>query len=143
MKCPYCEKEIDDKEKVCPYCEGSLMGDTTPKREPVPQEKKQCPTCGTELDKQDTFCSRCGRAMNGIWQGYAPTAQGENEPQSNGMAVAGFVCSFFSPILGWIFGGIGLSNSRKRKGKGKGLSIAAIVLASVSFAFNLMILFSM
>lgn len=49
------------------------------------------------------------------------------------MAVAGFVCSFFVPILGWVFGGIGLSRASKRNGKGKGLSIAGIAIASVMF----------
>lgn len=49
------------------------------------------------------------------------------------MAVAGFVCSFFVPILGWVFGGIGLARANKRNGKGKGLSIASITVASVMF----------
>ena len=49
------------------------------------------------------------------------------------MAIAGFICSFFSPLLGWIFGGIGLNRSIKRNGKGQGLSIAAIVIATIMF----------
>lgn len=60
------------------------------------------------------------------------------------MAIAGFVCSFFIPILGWIFGGIGLNKSKSMNGKGKGFSIAAIVIASVmfviGFAINMTIL---
>lgn len=62
------------------------------------------------------------------------------EPQSNGIAIAGFVCAFISPLLGWIFGGIGLSRANRRNGKGKGFSIAAIAVASVMFVISLMLL---
>ncbi len=141
MKCPFCEKEIEGTEKFCPHCEGLLIGYTTPKKAPVPQSKKTCPTCGTTIGQNAVFCSRCGRATNGTWQIYAPPTQYASEPQSNGMAIAGFVCSFFSPLLGWIFGGIGLSRANKRRGKGKGLSIAAIAIASVMFVVNLSVLF--
>lgn len=56
------------------------------------------------------------------------------------MAVAGFVCSFFIPLLGWIFGGIGLSKSKKLNGKGRGLSIAALVIATIMFIVNILLL---
>ena len=49
------------------------------------------------------------------------------------MAIAGFVCSFFIPLLGWIFGGIGLSRSKKLDGKGKGFSISALIISTIEF----------
>lgn len=56
----------------------------------------------------------------------------------NGMAIAGFVCSFFIAILGLIFSILGLVKINKTKEKGRGLAIAGIVisLASMIFAFT-------
>ena len=62
------------------------------------------------------------------------------KPKNNGMAIAGFVCSFFIPLLGYIFGGIGLKRAKENNGKGLGFSIAAIAIATVMFFINLSIL---
>ena len=62
--------------------------------------------------------------------------------ETNGFAIAGFVCSFFIPLLGWIFGGIGLNRANSTYGKGKGLSIAAIIIASAMFVFNMVFIFT-
>ena len=51
---------------------------------------------------------------------------------ANGMAIAGFVCSFFVAILGVIFGIVGLSQIKKTGEGGKGLAIAGIVIGGVS-----------
>lgn len=52
----------------------------------------------------------------------------QDHQKSNGMATAGFVLSFFVPLLGIIFSVIGLSKS-KDAGKGKGLAIAGIIIS--------------
>ena len=66
-------------------------------------------------------------------------AQTQEQPKSNGMAVAGFICSFFIPLVGWIFGGIGLAKSKKLGGKGKALSIAAIIIASANWFLSFLL----
>ena len=92
-----------------------------------------CSHCGKEVAKGAVVCIYCGRLAAGVSiDNYART-----NSYKNGMAVAGFICSFFSPILGWIFGGIGLKRSRERNEKGKGLSIAAIVIAVINFLLYL------
>ena len=65
-----------------------------------------CTKCGAEINDEAIICPKCGC--------YAQ-AQTKNEEKEdkNGMAIAGFVCSFFVPILGWVFGGIGLKKSGK------------------------------
>lgn len=72
---------------------------------------------------------------------YAPQ-NGYRPPQetsgSNGMAIAGFVCSFFVPILGLIFSIIGLNRSKNMFGKGKGLAVAGIVVSVVMWILNIM-----
>ncbi len=83
-----------------------------------------CRHCGKEVDENAAFCLNCG--------GLLKVFETEEPQESNGMAIAGFVCSFFMPILGWIFGGIGLSRANRRNGKGKGFSIAALAIASAS-----------
>ncbi|MBQ1874601.1 MAG: DUF4190 domain-containing protein, partial [Paludibacteraceae bacterium] len=55
----------------------------------------------------------------------------------NGMAIAGFVCSFFIAILGLIFSIIGLNRSKQMGGKGRGLAIAGIIISSVSMFIGL------
>ncbi|MBE7068232.1 MAG: zinc-ribbon domain-containing protein [Clostridiales bacterium] len=88
-----------------------------------------CSNCGKEIHDEAIICPNCGVATGK----KIPVEQYEEKKEGNGMAVAGFVCSFFVPILGWVFGGIGLARSRKRNGKGKGLSIAGIAIATVMF----------
>ena len=93
-----------------------------------------CKHCGKEISDDAYLCVNCGKLVKDI-----PENTTNTQPQTNGMAIAGFVCSFFIPILGWIFGGIGLAKSSKRNGKGKGLSISAIIIATIatiSFIFN-------
>ena len=88
-----------------------------------------CSNCGKEIHDEAIICPHCGVATGKA----IPVEQSEEKKKGNGMAVAGFVCSFFVPILGWVFGGIGLARSCKRNGKGKGLSIAGIAIATVMF----------
>lgn len=52
----------------------------------------------------------------------------QQEKQSNGFAIAGFILSLL-PLLGLIFSIIGLVRSGKVGGKGRGLSIAGIILS--------------
>ena len=59
------------------------------------------------------------------------------EQSTNGMAIAGFVCSFFVSILGIIFGIIGLNQIKKTGENGKGLAIAGIVIGSVMIALSI------
>ncbi|MBO5027763.1 MAG: zinc ribbon domain-containing protein [Clostridia bacterium] len=111
-----------------------------------------CTKCGKELENGAAFCSHCGSAVENAQTAQTDFFQDDfaqpqyemqyqqaqpQQEESNGMAIAGFVCSFFSPLLGWIFGGIGLSRSAKINGKGKGLSVAAIAVASAMFVLGL------
>ena len=67
--------------------------------------------------------------------GNGPINVGPMEPEetgSNGMAIAGFVLSFFIPLLGLIFSIIGLNRANQRIDQsGRGLSIAGIILSSL------------
>ena len=94
-----------------------------------------CSHCGKELPDDAYVCMNCGCLAK-----KEGTSTAQMCAEKNGMAIAGFVCSFFVPLLGWIFGGIGLNRSAKRNGKGKGLSVAAIVVASVNFVLGMVLM---
>jgi hypothetical protein len=96
---------------------------------------KYCTNCGTQNPDNAVYCSNCGQEFrdNTVYNGSAYAYGQPSKPASNGFAIAGFVCSFFIPLLGWIFGGIGLSRSKNLDGKGRGMAIAALVIATVNF----------
>ena len=90
-----------------------------------------CKNCGKEICDEAVVCPNCGCLAK---------EQIAEKPKGNGMAIAGFVCSFFVPILGWVFGGIGLAKAKNRNGKGKGFSIAALAIASANFILAMALL---
>ena len=83
-------------------------------------------------------------AQPGGWQdqqygypGYDP--YGQPPHRGNGMAVAGFVLSFFFGLLGLIFSTIGLRRSREPGRTGRGLAIAGIVISAVNILAGILI----
>jgi hypothetical protein len=61
----------------------------------------------------------------------AAVPEGEND-RTNGMAIAGFVCAFFIPILGIIFSAIAMGQINRRGGRGYGLANAGLVISLVT-----------
>ena len=55
------------------------------------------------------------------------------------MAVAGFILSFFVPLLGLIFSIVGVVKSRNLNGAGKGLAIAGIIISAIVMVILLLI----
>ena len=107
-----------------------------------------CPKCGAKNIDGVKYCYSCGAELpnsennngynniNSELQDFYNTSVNPKK-KTNGFAIAGFVCSFFIPILGWIFGGIGLSKVKSCGGSGKGLAISALIIATIGFIFNL------
>lgn len=59
--------------------------------------------------------------------------------RTNGMAIAGFVLSFFCSPLGVIFSAVGISQvNRDPSQGGKGLAIAGLVISIVSMVIGIM-----
>ena len=57
--------------------------------------------------------------------------------KTNGMAVTGFVLSFFCGILGIIFSAIGMAQTSKDPNQGgRGLAIAGLVISIVSMVIS-------
>ena len=139
MYCVNCGKELSDEAKSCPYCGAEVNG--APIQEYDPMEDLM------GLDEEPMLEEKPVQELV-----QEPVAQVEQEPvaqqstqtpmqsASNGFAIAGFVCSFFVPILGIIFGAIGLSRSKKLNKKGFGLAVAALCISIVTIVLNIFVI---
>ena len=102
---------------------------------------KYCRNCGSELKENANFCDICGASSQQIYQTHYnpnPSQYQYNERKTNVMAIIGLITAFIIPLLGWIFGGIGLSNVKKCN-SGKGLAIAALIVATVNWLLGLLL----
>src|SRR5947208_9962867 len=105
-----------------------------------------CPTCGTVLADGSPFCSTCGANLTGMPpQGMMPPPgmpyqQPMMAPRTSGMAIAGFILSFFCALLGLIFSIIGYNECKKSMGtvKGEGLALAGIIIGIRSMLLGIM-----
>lgn len=71
----------------------------------------------------------------------SPSApDGDQNDRTNGMAIAGFVCSLFFPILGLVFSAIALGQIKRRGGRGRGLATAGLVISIVTLVLILALL---
>lgn len=61
------------------------------------------------------------------WSGSYGSVPPEANQKYNGLAIAGFICSFLVSLPGLILSIVGLNQIKKQGGKGKGLAIALIV----------------
>src|SRR5262249_8078112 len=98
-----------------------------------------CPKCGTPASPSASFCSVCGNSLvPGAVLPPAPPLGGAPaaavpiivQARTSGMAIAGFVLSFFCGVLGLIFSIIGYNESRRSAGtvSGEGLALAGIII---------------
>ena len=58
----------------------------------------------------------------------------QQQPNWNGMCIAGFVCSFLFSIVGLILSIVGLKQAKQSGERGQGLAIAGIVISAVRIA---------
>jgi hypothetical protein len=99
-----------------------------------------CPNCGAVNAPNAAFCSQC--ATNLLVPPHLMHGMGTPVmPRTSGMAIAGFVLSFFCGLLGLIFSAIGYSECKKSNGMvtGEGLAIAGIIISIVSFLIGIVV----
>ena len=88
-----------------------------------------CRKCGKYIPDDSNVCQYCGEE---VIAGSKPNEY----KQPNGMAIAGLITAFISPLLGWIFGGIGLKRANAGYG-GKWIAILALIIATANFAYSM------
>lgn len=110
-----------------------------------------CPTCGAQNLPNAAFCSQCSTnlmAPPGMAPGGMPGPGMPGAPmgmpgmygappvatRTSGMAIAGFVLSFFCGLLGLIFSIIGHNEVKRSNGMvgGGGLALAGIIISIIS-----------
>jgi hypothetical protein len=69
--------------------------------------------------------------------GYGPGYPPPRPQGTNGMAIAGFVLSFFCSILGIIFSVMGMNQTKRTGQSGYGLAVAGLVISIASIAFGI------
>ena len=97
---------------------------------------KYCTHCGCEVVDDATVCPKCGSELS-VPSTYKKSKSSYSfDGGTNGFAIAGFVCSFFIPLLGWIFGGIGLNRANSTYGKGKGYRLQQLSLLQLCLSLT-------
>lgn len=82
------------------------------------------------------------------WENYVGSADAPMHPnggntqlatsESNPLALAGFICSFFVPVVGVVLSAIGLSKANKSVSKkGKGFAVAGLAISIVFLVFTI------
>jgi len=110
-----------------------------------------CPTCGAVNQQGAAFCSQCATnllvppGMGAVppppqMGAYGADYYAPQMTRTSGMAIAGFVLSFFCSLLGLIFSCIGYSECKKSGGTvtGEGLAIAGIVISILGFLLTIL-----
>mgnify|MGYP000172882995 FL=1 len=67
----------------------------------------------------------------------------EANQKYNGLAIAGFICSFLVSLLGLILSIVGLNQIKKQGGKGKGLAIAGIIISAAGMVIQVILVIAL
>lgn len=103
-----------------------------------------CPSCGTTVDAGATICPKCNASLTAGTAGTANIASAmpyvAELPRTSGLAIAGFVTSFFCGVVGLVLSIIGLNQAKRSNGRirGSGLAIAGIVISAVNLVFGML-----
>ena len=110
---------------------------------------KHCKKCGAQLADDDDYCYFCGSKLeeekeeirndNLRFNNSYDNNYQHQYVRKNGLAIAGFVVAFFSPIVGLVLSIIGLNKSKTMDGDGRGMAIAGIVVAILNFLITVII----
>lgn len=136
MYCPKCGTLVEDGYVFCGKCGAKLPAPVeevveTPVVEamaqPVVEEVVETPV----VEKTEELFPVATEMKEEVAETGASKPQKPKKKVlgGNGFSVAGLILAFFVPLLGFIFGNVGVKRSKKLAGKGKLLSFLAIILS--------------
>lgn len=77
------------------------------------------------------------------WSGSYGSVPPEANQKYNGLAIAGFICSFLVLLPGLILSIVGLNQIKKQGGKGKGLAIAGIIISAAGMVIQVILVIAL
>jgi hypothetical protein len=132
MNCPNCGSAAAAGSFTCQQCGAPLAQQQGQQQgHPGPQLQQQAfPPQGAYPPPQQPY-------------GYPPGVQPGMPQRTSGMAIAGFVLSFFCALLGLIFSAVAMGEINRSGGTvgGKGLAIAGLVISIVNMILGFAIAF--
>ena len=99
---------------------------------------KACPKCNTVLQNEAKICSNCNFVFEDTVV-HLTAFNRTDDNESNTYGILAIVFSFFLPLLGLIFGAIGLGKLKQRKARR--LCVIGITIALFMFLIQLVISF--
>jgi Domain of unknown function (DUF4190)/zinc-ribbon domain len=112
-----------------------------------------CPRCAAPNVDTAAACAACGSPLSaspGVPGAPPPLNQafagaGMLAPRTNGLAIAGFICSFFCGLIGLILSIVAYNQCKNSGGqlKGEGLALAGIIIAAVSMILGIILQIAM
>jgi hypothetical protein len=105
-----------------------------------------CPRCAAPNVDTAVTCAACGSPITAAAPGAQPPpltgAPVPNMmPRMNGLAIAGFVCSFLCALVGLILSIVAYNQCKKSNGmlKGEGFAMAGIIISICMIVLNIII----
>ena len=95
---------------------------------------KYCSHCGAQLLDEAVICTNCGCAVSGAKGQYSSSSS-----NWNGLAIAGFVLSFISTIIGLVLSIIAYKQVKETGEKGRELALAGIIISAISIGIALIV----
>lgn len=120
-----------------PYAQGSGEPPTQQDSNQIPLVQPQYGDYGAQGNAQQQYGQQppYGQPQYGQYnQGQYGNGYPPKPAQWNGLCIAGFVCSFFIPVVGLILSIIALTQINRTGGKSRGMAIAGIVISVVVWA---------
>lgn len=154
-RCIKCGYVVQENARFCPECGAEIIENTqTASAELTPEEAPKSEIAeevvadtedisDKEYETQDAHEAVADKPAEDaavseikIDDTHEPSAKYDSykcceETSYSGMAIAGFILSFFFPVLGIIFSSIGMGQTKNAAMKGRGLAVAGLTISIV------------